>query len=317
MRNEGPYILEWIAWHRSIGFNDILILSNDCTDGSDHLLRHLASRNLIHHAEHHPEVGEFALNSAYRTARNHPLIKSADWVMALDADEFLVVKVGEGTVQSLINHSGEEFLGMAVHWKSFGDSGLRDWRDGMVRETYTRCAHGQHRANMRFKSIFRKPEEFGGFTSHAPHDFKGIWGGNNSWVDSNAQKLRPIQLIGKERRRATRLARIVHDAAQVNHYVVKCFESMAERREKWETSNRDTRYDDEFLELYNNSDEEDLSATQNTTRFTQAYKQLADDPETMRLHHATCAAYVSKLLSFSGADPKKDARYNMHIAKSQ
>lgn len=37
-RNEGPYLLEWIAWHRMIGFDDIIVLTHDCTDGSDVLL---------------------------------------------------------------------------------------------------------------------------------------------------------------------------------------------------------------------------------------------------------------------------------------
>ena len=34
MRNEAPFILEWIAYHRAIGFDDFLIYSNDCSDGN-------------------------------------------------------------------------------------------------------------------------------------------------------------------------------------------------------------------------------------------------------------------------------------------
>ena len=34
MRDEGPYLLEWVAYHRLIGFTDIVVCSNDCVDGS-------------------------------------------------------------------------------------------------------------------------------------------------------------------------------------------------------------------------------------------------------------------------------------------
>ena len=38
MRNEGIHILEWLAYHRVIGFGPVVICSNDCADGSDRLL---------------------------------------------------------------------------------------------------------------------------------------------------------------------------------------------------------------------------------------------------------------------------------------
>ena len=40
-KNEGAFLLKWIAYHRLIGFTDIVILSNDCEDGSDEMLYHL------------------------------------------------------------------------------------------------------------------------------------------------------------------------------------------------------------------------------------------------------------------------------------
>ncbi|PKP84385.1 MAG: hypothetical protein CVT80_08490 [Alphaproteobacteria bacterium HGW-Alphaproteobacteria-2] len=38
MRNEGPYLLEWLAHHIAAGVSDFLIYSNDCEDGSDAML---------------------------------------------------------------------------------------------------------------------------------------------------------------------------------------------------------------------------------------------------------------------------------------
>ncbi len=38
MKYEGPFILEWLAYHRAIGFDDILVYTNDCDDGTDDML---------------------------------------------------------------------------------------------------------------------------------------------------------------------------------------------------------------------------------------------------------------------------------------
>ena len=38
MKNEGPYLLEWLAYHKSIGIDDFCIFSNDCTDGTNLML---------------------------------------------------------------------------------------------------------------------------------------------------------------------------------------------------------------------------------------------------------------------------------------
>jgi hypothetical protein len=38
MKNEGPFILEWLAYHRAIGVEDFLIYTNDCSDGTDTML---------------------------------------------------------------------------------------------------------------------------------------------------------------------------------------------------------------------------------------------------------------------------------------
>ena len=32
VKNEGPFLLEWIAFHRIIGVTDFLFYSNDCSD---------------------------------------------------------------------------------------------------------------------------------------------------------------------------------------------------------------------------------------------------------------------------------------------
>src|SRR5918993_5997334 len=49
MRNEGPHILEWVAYHLAVGFTDIVICTNDCIDESPLLLDRLQQLGLVTH----------------------------------------------------------------------------------------------------------------------------------------------------------------------------------------------------------------------------------------------------------------------------
>lgn len=317
MRNEGPYILEWLAWHRAIGFDNILVITNDCTDGSDLLLRHLAAKNLVLHKDHTPRKDQFALIPAFEIAQKHPSVRDADWLMILDADEFLVVHTGDNTIQALMQKNGGNCLGMAVHWKCFGDNDQALWQDIMVREAFTSCAADNDPVHANFKSIFREPNNFNSFASHAPNDYQGMWGGKNRWVDSEGKTLSGIQLLGPSPRCATRISRITHRDAQVNHYVIKSQENFLERRVKWAGFNNAGRYSSDFLAAYNKNAFEDISALNNLARFKIEYAALVNDPETLRLHHLCCANYIKIILQLKGGNPDDDGRYQMHYAKSR
>ena len=49
MRNEGAFLLEWLAHHRAVGFTDVLVFSNDCDDGTDAMLDRLAQLGWLTH----------------------------------------------------------------------------------------------------------------------------------------------------------------------------------------------------------------------------------------------------------------------------
>ena len=53
MKDEGPFILEWLAWHRAVGVTDVVVFSNDCTDGTDRLLDRLHAMGELVHLPNH------------------------------------------------------------------------------------------------------------------------------------------------------------------------------------------------------------------------------------------------------------------------
>ena len=86
VKDERRYLLEWVAYHRLIGFDRIRIYSNDCSDGTDELLDRMQAAGLVEHVRWPSIEGVSAQNSA-----NQDAFRSCDtdWYLPLDADELL------------------------------------------------------------------------------------------------------------------------------------------------------------------------------------------------------------------------------------
>src|ERR1700742_1485469 len=95
-KNEGRFLLEWIAYHKAIGVGDFVIFTNDCEDESPGLLDRLQDLGLAAHIPNPIQPGEQAQNKALNAAKFHPLVTSADYVLQIDPDEFLCIRPGAG-----------------------------------------------------------------------------------------------------------------------------------------------------------------------------------------------------------------------------
>lgn len=91
MRDDGIYAIEWIAHYQSLGFDPLVIYSNDNADFSERLLRRLADRAEIIFVESRtsgrvrPEVKAF--EHAYHFV---PEVRACEWALYVDSDEFFV-----------------------------------------------------------------------------------------------------------------------------------------------------------------------------------------------------------------------------------
>ncbi len=99
VKDEGPYLLEWICYYKLIGFDRIVLASNDCADGTRQMLDYLHEANEITHVENSvPAPGENPdpQNRAYDRFWADETIRASEWVLVADADEFLDIRVGDG-----------------------------------------------------------------------------------------------------------------------------------------------------------------------------------------------------------------------------
>ena len=90
VRNEGPYLLDWIAYHLSIGFEHIFLYTNDNDDGSPALLEALAAHGVV--TLIHNQSGKL-VGPQYKAYAHAllllPQILDYRWTAVIDADEYI------------------------------------------------------------------------------------------------------------------------------------------------------------------------------------------------------------------------------------
>ena len=80
MKNEGPYIIDWVAHYKTLGFDHILVCTNDCTDPTVDILLRLQEMGLV--TQHNTIVRKAGIHrSALRQAsRRYDIVMDAKWV---------------------------------------------------------------------------------------------------------------------------------------------------------------------------------------------------------------------------------------------
>ena len=157
MKNEAPYLLEWVAYHRLIGFDRFLVYSNDCADGTDALLDRLAALGLVTH-ERNDRIDRKGVQwTALARATSPPLTAAGGGGLGAACDERLNVKDGAGHLDDLLA-AVPEADAVALTWRLFGSNGVVGIEDRPVIAQFTRAApfpcHAPWEASQ-FKTLFR------------------------------------------------------------------------------------------------------------------------------------------------------------------
>ena len=169
MKQERPYILEWVAWHRLLGF-DIIIADNGGTDGQTGLLLRLADAGAItyldvRHFKRAPQT--FAYFAMLRRAHR----AGAAYLGFLDADEFFeplgaAIEAGAGSATISRLFARTNAAALAFNWMTFGSSGLASETPAPVMARFTRSAPQDFPVNHHVKSFFDVPRATRTFGSH-------------------------------------------------------------------------------------------------------------------------------------------------------
>ena len=316
VKDEGPFLVEWICWYRRLGFDEIVLVSNDCTDHSPALLDALEAKGWITHLRHDVPDGQNICAKKLEAAKRLPQISEADWVLVCDVDEFLTIHTDEGKIRDLIPPDAG-FLAMALNWRVFGTSGRKSWEDGLVHRQFTKAALTEDETSSWIKMIHAKPNWFRKLAEHGP---KGLgprhqanWGkGRLRVVNADGQEIPDWDPSGPYIRRLP-AEDVTHLSAQMNHYMIRTEESFDLKRGTLSAVAGKNRYTDSFLTRYNRNEREDLSALRHQASFDQIHQEAMSNPEILRLHHLCCADYVTRMALKKGRDPQEDPRLSHHL----
>ncbi|WP_287187653.1 glycosyltransferase family 2 protein [Rhodovulum sp.] len=228
-RNEGPFLLEWLAHHIGAGASDILVYSNDCADGTDALLDALAAAGVLTHVAHQAPAGQSVQWQALRAAWAHPLRKAADWVLGIDLDEFVNIHVSGHRFADLIAALPQGTDAIALPWRFFGDNGVYGFADRPVTTQFTAAMApdcGYPVSATFFKSLFRSAGPFERLGVHRPRHKPGA---RPVWVDGSGTPL-PSAIAADPARLSLMGREGARGLAEINHYAVKSAESFMLKR---------------------------------------------------------------------------------------
>ena len=229
VRNEGPYMLEFVAHHRAIGFDLICIASNDCTDGTDLVLDALDRAGAIRHLPNVVAPGEVPQHAGYAAMRARFGLDDADWLMVLDADEFLHVTAGAGRVADLTAAVPDGTDIIMLNPQTFGTSADPAWHPGLVTQQFQRRLPQRHQANRPVKTLARGLSRFREINNHSVMSYRGKAPLNVVRSDLSGFEIPPGVGLWRHLRNIP-VDQIRHGLAHYNHYAIKSLASFCLRQ---------------------------------------------------------------------------------------
>ena len=231
MKNEGPYILEWVAYHKAIGVDHFLIFTNDCSDGTDEILIRLMELGHLTHVSNNEWKGKSPQQAALNKAMKMDLVKQADWLIHIDIDEYINVRMGNGTLADLYAGMGEA-TNLAMTWRLFGNAGQEEIGEATVIDRFTGCAPAyvpKPHTMWGFKSITRNVGAYSKLSCHRPNKMAPKMKDQVRWLNGNLAD-HSKELTDKGWRSS--IQSIGYDAVQLNHYALRSRESFLIKRQR-------------------------------------------------------------------------------------
>lgn len=293
VKNEGPFLLEWIAYNRLIGVTDFLFYSNDCTDGTDTLLDALAARGGLIHLPN-PAEGRNYQMEALKAAAREPVVREADWVWVADVDEFLNIQTGDHTIPALIDACGNP-QAISATFQFFANDGIEAYEDRPVIEQFTRCHNPDlwtDESAIEVKTLMRKDFPLQYFGAHRPF-IKG--NAKPHWTDGSGRQVPPRFLRAANKRRIRKFpAKGARELATLNHYALRSLDSYLVKNDRGDVNREHRAFDDTYWRERNDAGMEDRSILRMLPALEAALAELKNDPEIGALHAAAVAAHEAK-----------------------
>ncbi|MCR9113481.1 MAG: glycosyltransferase family 2 protein [Rhodobacteraceae bacterium] len=319
MKNEGPFILEWLAYQRLVGVDHIVVLTNDCDDGTDLILDRLDAMGLVRHLPN--PCALFAPGTPGATkphivgigyARQLREWREADYIFLSDVDEFPLVRVGDGSLKALLAKTDYPDV-ISMNEMLFGTSGQVHYTDSLITETFTQRSLlnplGRQKTRRGLKSITRNKPGVLKIRNHRPTAPAHL-ATDLRWLDGSGRDfpldLRHVHEKGTDCRDATELA-------VINHYTLRSTESFLVKMARGDAVAPE-RINLRYFRQRNRNEEHDTTIHAMLPRLKEEIERLKRDPHLADLHVQSVEAHKAKIAALRNSPDFAEILKRLNIA---
>jgi len=155
-QNEGPYLREWIEYHRMVGVEHFWLYNDGSEDNWQVQLQPYINEGIVEVVDwpsfgflNHIHNQILAMRDAHKKARG-----VTKWLALIDADEFLF-PAQENTVTECLQNHFNQAGAVYINWHHFGTGGIYLKKDESCLFRLTACSNKFHPKNGIGKSIVR------------------------------------------------------------------------------------------------------------------------------------------------------------------
>lgn len=283
MKNEAPYIVEWVAYHRAIGVDNFLIYTNDCTDGTSEILDRLQEMGVLEHRNNDNWKGNSPQQYALNQSLKEPVIKNADWIIHIDVDEFMNIRFGDGTLPTLLDQF-PDVTNIAMTWRLFGHNGVTSLSNDFVISQFDHAAPKfcpKPHTVWGFKTMFKNIGAYEKISCHRPNKLDEDHREQVRWINGSGRDM-TREAIDKGWRSSVKS--IGYDLIQLNHYALRSAESYLVKRQRGRALHVDRSIGINYWIRMDWSDNKDITIQRNLPRLQDEYDRLMQDAELRKWH---------------------------------
>ena len=218
IKNEAPYIEEWIEYYLLVGVEKFYLFDNESNDDLLEKLQRYIDKGVVEYIYYPGRARQLsAYNKAIKLCKN-----KTKYLLCVDLDEFVVSTINKNNIYKIIDSiikPENGTVGLAMNWAIFGSSGHINKPKGLVLENYLYRAEVGDEVNNCIKTVFN-PRFVKGYclNPHIPVAKSGCY-----IKTTNDKIITSAENHDMENR---------HKYLRVNHYFCKSLEEGEKKRKR-------------------------------------------------------------------------------------
>lgn len=228
-KNEGPYIKEWIEFHKLVGVDRFYFYDNESTDNTREILEpYIKDGSVVYTYVKGRCLQNFVYADAVYKYKNQ-----TKWMGVIDLDEYIVPVEKNNIVDFLKDY--ENYPAVGINWLMFDCNGHKTKpvaEGGLITANYTRAMLKSDKTNTHIKSIFNPREVKKIYNPHY-----AIYSKCRSAVTENFEKIKDANTKYHS-----------SEKIQINHYFCKSVEEYDKKIARgYADMNKDRDYINEYV----------------------------------------------------------------------